>query len=206
MKKNLLAVVLPVAAFVALAGTGFGAWIFSTASSEADVNSYSVTNAYTVGAIDLAKTDDTIVLDQTNPDFAIAYKTDIKVEEAVGGTHGSNDDASAYKDWVDNAAAKANITATYNFGVALGGNLETYLEVKSITRTTDNTVTNGADFTVDYANVGHNDVKTENYAIAFDWKTSAKPETMEAYKAMVTAVKTGTITLTAKLVKVAFTA
>jgi hypothetical protein len=201
MKKRMLAVMLPVAAFVALAGTGFGVWVFNETSNVSTHAGYSVTNAYSVGAIILAKGtaagDDTITLDQNNPDFQLKYVTTSGVTEALGGSSAAGESQG---DWTANAASDTfKVKANYKFEVVLGGGLEKYIAIKSIDRETNNAVTSGSAFDVTYASVTKNSVLTETYNIEFEWKPDMKPTTIAAYNTMVGDVDTGTITLTATL-------
>ncbi len=197
----MLAVMLPVAAFVALAGTGFGVWVFNATSNSSTHAGYSVTNAYSVGSISLAKGntagDDTITLDQNNPDFQLKYVTTSNVTEALGGSSAAGESQGA---WEGNTTSDTfKVTANYKFEVVLGGGLDNYIAIKSINRETSNTVTSGTAFDVTYSSVTKDSVLTETYDIEFDWKSGQKPATIGTYITMVNAVKTGTITLTATL-------
>jgi len=198
----MLAVMLPVAAFVALAGTGFGVWVFNATSNGSTTHAgYSVTNAYSVGSISLAKGtnagDDTITLDQNNPDFQLKYVTTSKVTEALGGSSAAGESQGAWG--VNTTSDTFKVKANYKFEVVLGGGLDNYIAIKSINRETSNAVTSGTAFDVTYSSVTKDSVLTETYDIEFDWKSDNKPATIDAYIKMVNAVKTGTITLTATL-------
>ena len=210
MKKRMLAVMLPVAAFVALAGTGFGVWVFNATSNYSTHAGYSVTNAYSVGSISLAKGtkagDDTITLDQNNPDFQLKYVTTSNVTEALGGSSAAGESQGAWKDNTTSDTFK--VTANYKFEVVLGGGLDNYIAIKSINRETinSNAVISGTAFDVTYSFVTKDSVLTETYDIEFEWNSDKNPATIEAYTTMVGAVKTGTITLTATLNSAAYEA
>jgi len=199
MKKRMLAVMLPVAAFVALAGTGFGVWVFNTASSASQVASYNVTNAISVGAISITADDNSITLDQKNSDLQLKYSTKVTASEVVGG---GRTGGTAYSDWANNSAATADIDVTYNFKVELNEKMSTYLNNATITSTASSY--KAGDFVQKYTSVANNTVETETYTINFTWK--AQPNTLAAYNKMLTDLKTGTITITAAVVTAALAA
>ena len=200
----MLAVMLPVAAFVALAGTGFGVWVFNSTTEAKTSADFTVTNAYSVGAISITADDNSITLDQNNPDFQLKYVTTSNVTEALGGSSAAGESQGAWKDNTTSDTFK--VKANYKFEVVLGGGLENYIAIKSINRETSNAVTSGTAFDVTYSSVTKDSDLTETYDIEFKWNSDKKPATIGAYTTMVDAVKTGTITLTATLNSAAYEA
>jgi len=213
MKKRMLAVMLPVAAFVALAGTGFGVWVFNTTTAASKDASYNVANAVSVGALTLAPTntgDDKIVLDgdTSKEDLTLSYNTTITASEVVGGGKTGGD---TYSNWADNDASTTDIDVKYNFKVELKGGLNDYLTAAVACSTNKDFSANGTDYVKKYASVKASDKKTETYTITLAWKTTGsnvKPTTLDAYNTMLGAMKavdTG-IYITASVVSAALAA
>jgi hypothetical protein len=213
MKKRMLAVMLPVAAFVALAGTGFGVWVFNTTTAASKDASYNVANAVSVGALTLAPTttgDDKIVLDgdTSKEDLTLSYNTTITASEVVGGGKTGGD---AYAAWGNNDASTNDIDVTYNFKVELKGGLNDYLTATVACTTNSNFATSGTNYVEKYAGLKASDVKTETYTITLAWKTTGsnvKPTTLDAYNTMLEAMEAeGTgIYITASVVDAALAA
>ena len=195
----MLAVMLPVAAFVALAGTGFGVWVFNTASTASQVASYNVTNAISVGAISITADDNSITLDQKNSDLQLKYSTKVTASEVVGG---GRTGGTAYADWANNSAVTADINVTYNFKVELNDKMSKYLNDAAITSTASSY--KAGNFVQKYTSVANDTTESETYTIDFTWK--AQPTTLAEYNTMLTDLNTGTITVTAAVVTAALAA
>ena len=206
MKKNALAVLLPVAAGVALSGTGFGVWVFS--------NKIEAKNAY-VGfqvepAVNFTKfekveatvknANDTgitkrIVLDQDyvglkSNAWSVTIDWTLDYEMTSGfygipdsnGTYDFSSSITATKTDIDNVLGSLEIEASYN----IGGNLSKYIECTNPGITTFNLAANGY-------NIKHNfDTKQITGQVTFDFiptSTYNAVKTIDLYKTMVSELK-----------------
>ncbi len=195
MKKNLLAVVLPVAAFVALAGTGFGAWVFTTGAQSADVNAnVLVTDAVTVGDIK-AVAGGVITLDQAENSFGNPT-LNVKVDyTAIAGYANQEADGDlAIMDPADNTAVKFDLKYT----VSYAGGVDTYIKATKIgdNNLAENTVT------VSKTNVTADLDETLN--VTFAWQN--RPTDVAGYNAMITELKDAKITYTVEILNLALAA
>ena len=133
MKKNLLAVLLPVVAGVALSGTGFGLWVFNEDVSDKlvgssmqvepainfttdalSIESLSVTNKNEKFVGETKEANQTIVFDQSDAkaDSGVRWTVDITVgvtyEALLGTLHSETDGAGTYGVANDVKAYKAD--------------------------------------------------------------------------------------------------
>jgi hypothetical protein len=211
MKKRMLAVMLPVAAFVALAGTGFGVWVFNTNSTATAYGDFEVTDAVSMDKMILDLTDKKITLDQdtTNnmSDFAIGGKIGVTTIDTSKGMVGSANASGTYT-YTGTGTDMSSLKANYNVTVTVGGGLATYIDVATIKVGTAEAVAavSGAKktFAQTFALTDTSDKK--DLAITFKWNDGEKPQTMDAYKKMVTALADGTITVAGEVSDVAFVA
>ena len=194
MKKRMLAVMLPVAAFVALAGTGFGVWVFNNTNSASASADYTVTDAVAMDGLTLDLTDKSLTLDQNAFDLQIAGTIGAKIDIAHGGVGTAT--AATTNTWEDSTKT-ATLTANYNVAVTNG--LSTYITVKNVKVGTAEAQTTGFKFSQSWT-ATTNDSKA--LVINFDW--ASKPSTIDEYKAMVTAIQNKAITVTVSVSDVSF--
>ena len=109
MKKRMLAVMLPVAAFVALAGTGFGVWVFQNANAVKASASYNVANAVALNGMTVKSTG-TVVLDQSAIINSVSLAVGVDYEEIKGnfGTADGNTYTYDSNDAANTANTKCN--------------------------------------------------------------------------------------------------
>ena len=184
MKKRMLAVMLPVAAFVALAGTGFGVWVFNTTTAASTSADFTVANAVSVDGLKLTAKDNKIVIDKTgesDSDLALEYTlgATIDIEKGAVGTY-----TSAYA-YTDNKTA-SSLSVKYNFTVTLAGGMETYFDAS--VATPEGLTLEGGTYNVTYtADV----VESKDFAITLAWKTDKEPATLAEYTTMNADLKDG---------------
>jgi hypothetical protein len=186
MRKSLLAVVLPVAAFVALAGTGFGVWVFNTTTESKVGADFVVTNAVSLDGLQ-ASTSGILTLDQADDTFTTQSNVVLNVKanyEAIQGVKGDAADKSTSYTYTDNAASGA--TLKLNIAGVIAGGLEKYVAIDSIAN-----VTAGVSAPI---TLGTTETVSEDYAVTFKW--SAKPTTLQGYKDMLKDAKTSTVIFT----------
>jgi len=185
MKKRMLAVMLPVAAFVALAGTGFGVWVFNNTTAASTSADFTVANAVSVDGLTLTAKDNKIVIDKTGEpdcDLALEYTlgATIDIEKGAVGTYTAPDYA-----YTDNKTA-SSLSVKYNFTVTLTGGMETYFDVS--VATPEGLTLEGGTYNVTYtANV----VESKDFAITLAWKTGKEPTTLTEYTTMNADLKDG---------------
>ena len=204
MKKNALAVLLPVAAGVALSGTGFGVWVFS--------NNIKAKNAY-VGfqvepAVNFTKFEDVdvnvtnandsdvtdkLVLDQDYINLTSGNAWDVTLNwtldyEVVAGVIGKTDEAGTYTYKDNTEVSDDDITAKFDsLSVAtkctIDGGLKNYVRLDADTQTYKFTETD-----VDLDSTNHT-IKGEVTFNLYPTDTYNGIKSIEAYKSMVDAIK-----------------
>ena len=205
MKKNALAVLLPVAAGVALSGTGFGVWVFS--------NNIEAKNAY-VGfqvepavnftqfeEVDVKVTNandsnvtDKLVLDQDYINATSGEAWDVTLNwtldyEVIDGVIGATDNAGTYKYDANQTVSDDDITAKYSSlsidaTCSITGGLKNYVVVDGDGKQTINFTKENA--TLDSAN---HTIKGEVTFNLCPNDTYNGIKSIEAYKNMVAAIK-----------------
>ena len=159
MKKNLLAVLLPVVAGVALSGTGFGLWVFKTTvesktagaglylepAIQFNANALTVTDVKVVNAKDSIK--DKMIFDQDYIGLTEkAWQIDITVKvsfDVLDGTTKADENSSVYDGTYATAGEVAFATTTkddlkgrlehYSVTVSWDQNLAHYIELDTDT-------------------------------------------------------------------------
>jgi hypothetical protein len=210
-------VILPVAAFVALAGTGFGVWVFDSTQSDQKSGDFEATDAVGLDGLTLDISGNRgIVLDQKDSgcDWTIGGTVNVAVDFNAGvvGT------AKAYKDYTyDDATYYGKPTLTYSYGIdiTITGGLEKYIAVASIkvgddaktVATSSTSPTATAKFPQTVTDVTVTDNKKAVTA-TFAWNTenldgdandTMKPSTKAQYDAMVKTLSSGQINIVASV-------
>jgi hypothetical protein len=197
MKKRMLAVMLPVAAFVALAGTGFGVWVFNETTAASAGANYTVTDAVAMNGLTLELTDKDLVLDQNSSDLQIAGTIGAKIDMEHGGVGTAQSELT--NKWSDSTGSQT-LTAKYN--VAIDNGLSTYIAVKDVKVADAVAQTTGFSFPQTWT---ADATDSKAIVVNFEW-TAAKPGNMKAYTDMIAAIKTKAITVTVSVSDVAFVA
>ena len=198
MKKRMLAVMLPVAAFVALAGTGFGVWVFNNTNAASAGANYTVTDAVAMDGLTLNLTDKSLTLDQnSSDDLQIAGTIGANIDIEAGGVGTAT--AATTNEW---AGATVGETLRANYKVEVANGLSTYITVKDVTVGSVKQTT-GFSFAQSWTEDTLNDSKS--ITVNFAW-TSSKPTTMKGYTDMITAIKGKAITVTVSVSDVTFAA
>jgi hypothetical protein len=183
MKKRMLAVMLPVAAFVALAGTGFGVWVFNSTTEAKTSADFTVTNAVSVDGLTLTGKDNTIVIDQgTDADLSLTYTlgATIDIEKGAVGTYTAPD--YVYSD----VKTASSLSVKYNFTVTLAGGMETYFTAS--VGTPSGMGHTGATYDVEYT---ADTSESKDFVITLAWVSEKKPDTLAEYKDMRDDLKDG---------------
>lgn len=201
MKKRMLAVMLPVAAFVALAGTGFGVWVFQTNASASASADYVVTDAVTIDAVSCTVTG-SLKLDQEKAVGSDNYESisddnnsiSLALSADYNGLAGQTGEATGNDYTYTPGSAETKIKYNYHIVTSVTGSIATYVKASTV---------NGVAFSVDgndiaMANVNTDLLTKKDVAVKFAWVSTKKPTTMAEYKTMVDA-------LAAKDSKITFT-
>ena len=196
MKKRMLAVMLPVAAFVALAGTGFGVWVFNETAVATANASYKIENAVSTGMT--AKATGTVVLDQAAIRNGISIAVGVNYEEIKGNFGTANGETYSYG---KNDLAASAVKVEYNVAVALSADLAEYIKCDTIGGEAAGTTK-----TFDSITVSTTSDTDQDLAVVFSWADGKKPETAVAYKTMNDKLADETIKFTVTATKVALAA
>jgi hypothetical protein len=199
MKKRMLAVMLPVAAFVALAGTGFGVWVFNSTTAASDSADFIVTNAVSVDSVKVAVSGE-LTLDQEGSDAETILDTNNTISLALSadytgltGVEGKYTDKYTYTDVTAASAIKFN----YDVKTEIKGGLATYVKLATLT----------GDDKVEVASASTDEATAKTLAVKFAWVEGAKPTTKDEYNTMVSAIKnSGEINFTVTLTDLAVAA
>jgi hypothetical protein len=194
MKKRIDLLILPIVAFAAIAGTGFGAWYFVTNNTTATAGAnFEITAAKSVGDFTVA-TSGKIILDQTaamtagvgdaNRPALVVTNGDVSTTGSYDGVASNNGTSYSYS---YSSGTALDTKVYYTISCTIGGGLETYVSLTGITNTTD-----AYKVTIDGSKV------SATLYPQFAW-TAAKPETKAAYDTMVTNCAEGTIVFTVTL-------
>jgi hypothetical protein len=198
MKKRMLAVMLPVAAFVALAGTGFGVWVFNTTTAASAGANYTVTDAVAMDGLTLNLSDKSLILDQGVSDLKIGGTIGAKIDIEHGGVGTAT--AATTNEW---APATGDETLKANYKVAIENGLSAYIAVKDVKVADAAAQETGFSFAQTWTADATDDSKA--LEINFEW-TDAKPTTMKGYTDMIDAINNKAITVTVSVTDVTFSA
>ncbi len=199
MKKRMLAVMLPVAAFVALAGTGFGVWVFNETTAASAGANYTVTDAVAMNGLTLSLTDKELVLDQTASDLQISGTIGATIDMEHGGVGTANAADATKNTWADSTESQT-LTAKYNVAIANG--LSEYITVKDVKIAEADAQTSGFSFAQTWT---ADATDSKAITVNFEW-TAKKPSKMSDYTAMIAAIKDKAIAVTVSVSDVAFAA
>ena len=175
MKKRMLAVMLPVAAFVALAGTGFGVWVFQNANAVKASASYNVANAVALNGMTVKSTG-TVVLDQSAIINSVSLAVGVDYEE-IKGNFGTADGNTYTYD--SNDAANTAIKVEYKVEVAISAGLAEYIKCDTIGGEAAGTTMTFASVTADTT-----DTTDQDLAVVFSWNVGKKPTTLAEFTTM----------------------
>ena len=190
MKKRMLAVMLPVAAFVALAGTGFGVWVFNETTAANTSADFIVTNAVSVDAVKAVVSGE-LTLDQEvvvgsanyeaiadkNNTVSLALSADYTGLTGVEGKYSTGTSTYSYTD----VTAASAIKFKYEVKTTIAGGLENYIKLATLT----------GDDKVEVASAANDAETAKTLAVKFAWIEGKKPDTKQEYVDMVTDLKDG---------------
>ncbi len=187
MKKRFLNTILPIAAFIALSGTGFGFWVFNNTSTVTSYADFSITDAASLDGLTINLIDNGIILDQTSSDLTIGGNLgcNIDLEHGMAGTV----NASNNYEYTTNTT-NLSLAFDYQIKVTLGGNLGDYLAVDSVTFITTTSSTAPYIFSATYTS---SNTYTSTFKVQLKWINM--PTTKDDYETMVFKLSAATLSV-----------
>jgi len=187
MKKSLLNTILPIAAFIAISGTGFGVWVFNNTTTTTAYADFSITDAASLDGLTINLIDNNITLDQTASDLVIGGNLgcNIDLEHGMAGTV----NASNNYEYTTNTT-NLSLAVDYQIKVTLGGNLGDYLGVESVTFITTTSSTAPYIFSETYTS---SNTYTSTFNVQLKWINM--PTTKDDYETMVSKLSSATLTV-----------
>lgn len=175
MRKQLGWLAIPFAASLALAGTGFGVWVFVTDSSKQDLVNFKITPGALMANF-TATSNGLVLLDQAKP---VSDGTSITIKngsiETYNGVAVTNDGTSYLYSGVPTTPASFKVN--YTIACSITGGISEYIRLVSI-----------GGQTASPALVSVTGSKSSSdFNTSFDWVAGKKPTTFNEYKAMVNA-------------------
>jgi len=131
MKKRLLTGLIPFTAFIALAGSGFGVWIFNSTETTTSYADFSVTNAVALSGLTMGLDTTSLNIDQTSSSFSIkeTVSCDVNFEDGIIGTYDASNKGYTY----DPYTGTSTLSCNYNLQAYVFGGLANYIYPTSIT-------------------------------------------------------------------------
>lgn len=223
MKKSLLSGLIPFAAFIALAGSGFGAWVFSSIETATTSANFKVTNAISLSGLTINVDSSSLTLNQSSSNFSVKETVSCAVdfEDGIIGTYDTDNKAYTYDPYTGTNTLNCN----YNLKAYVFGGLANYIYPISITYDSDSLTTTSssgsctsAETLGTYGSIEGTSVQSftssltaeknkKTYTINFAWcidsneetggNGTMKPDTQEEYTAMTKIIKDSSYKTTA---------